>query len=166
MSSTPPPSAASNNLTDFRQILEKELGVMKVIDYIAEESYDLAFQKNVFDMYENQLFNPLLGDNIPSESLDGGRRFLQEEYHLLNIKERSMRVIQSAEAICVENGITSNVSKKIRNVQLILMGSLFAAFFILTYFPATSGSLNYDIFDVCVHFRDSVSFPNGYELHL
>ena len=44
-----------------------------------------------------ELFNPLLGDNIPSESLDGGRRFLQEEYHLLNIKERSMRVIQSAE---------------------------------------------------------------------
>ena len=55
MSSTPPP-AASNNLTDFRQILEKELGVMKVIDYIAEESYDLAFQKNVFDMYENRAF--------------------------------------------------------------------------------------------------------------
>ena len=75
MSSTPPPPAASNNLTDFRQILEKELGVMKVIDYIAEESYDLAFQKNVFDMYENQLFNPLLGDNIPSESLDGGSPF-------------------------------------------------------------------------------------------
>ena len=87
------------------------------------------------------------------------RRFLQEEYHLLNIKERSMRVIQSAEAICVENGITSNVSKKIRNVQLILMGSLFAAFFILTYLPATSGMLNYDIFDVCVHFRDLSRSP-------
>jgi len=107
---------------EFKEILDKEIGLIKILDYINNSVFDLIYQKKLMDKYRTEIIVPLIGEKgQESEYLDGGRLFLQEEYEKLDIENKCDDMIQSAEALAAENGVKRHVQKSIGIISMVIM---------------------------------------------
>ncbi|MHA1562890.1 MAG: hypothetical protein ACTSPA_12285 [Promethearchaeota archaeon] len=107
---------------EFKEILDKEIGLIKILDYINNSVFDLIYQKKLMDKYRTEIITPLIGEKgQESEYLDGGRLFLQEEYEKLDIDNKCDDLIQSAEALAAENGVKRHVQKSIGIISMVIM---------------------------------------------
>ena len=107
---------------EFKDILDKEIGLIKILDYINNSVFDLIYQKKLMDKYRNEIIKPLIGEiGQESEYLDGGRLFLQEEYEKLDIEKKCDEMILSAEELAAENGVKRHVQKNIGIISMVIM---------------------------------------------
>ncbi len=113
----------------FKEIVEKELGLIKVIDYAASNPFDLIFQKKLLDKYSNELIHPLIGSDEPPEECDGGRLFLREEFEQMKIGEKMQSIISTGEAVARENGIKAHVQKQMNRWNMIIMALAMVSYF-------------------------------------
>jgi hypothetical protein len=131
---TPPPPPTPQKLS-LQQTLEKELGLVKVFDYIAGETFDLAFQPNVMQMYEKELVFPLIGDSLSKSSdvsptnEDRGLAFLHDEYIELHIQEKTRKILNEVENICRQNGLKEPMVKKMNKTYMIVMVAMMIGLF-------------------------------------
>ncbi|MHA1561571.1 MAG: hypothetical protein ACTSPA_05545 [Promethearchaeota archaeon] len=110
---------------EFKDILDKEIGLIKILDYINNSVFDLIYQKKLMDKYRTEIIRPLIGEiGQESEYLDGGRLFLQEEYEKLDIENKCDEMIQSAEELAAENGVKRHVQKSIGIISMVIMAVL------------------------------------------
>ena len=107
---------------EFKDILDKEIGLIKILDYINNSVFDLIYQKKLMDKYRTEIIRPLIGEiGQESEHLDGGRLFLQEEYEKLDIAKKCDEMILSAEELAAENGVKRHVQKNIGIISMAVM---------------------------------------------
>ncbi|QEE16648.1 hypothetical protein DSAG12_02478 [Promethearchaeum syntrophicum] len=107
---------------EFKDILDKEIGLIKILDYVNNSVFDLIYQKKLMDKYRTEIIRPLIGEiGQESEYLDGGRLFLQEEYEKLDIEKKCDEMIQSAEELAAENGVRRHVQKSIGIISMVIM---------------------------------------------
>jgi hypothetical protein len=153
----PPPAPAGdgspvNMSLDLRQTLEQELGIIKVLDYVANETFDLAFGRNQWQTYEMQLVYPLFGRNQEGVVLDQGRERLRMLYDSSAINEKVLSTIDAAEQLCRNNGFKEPVQKRLSKVSLIMMVSFMAGYFILLSIPALKDYTSYILFPLLIGF--------------
>ena len=107
---------------EFKDILDKEVGLIKILDYVNNSVFDLIYQKKLMEKYRTDIIRPLIGEiGQESEYLDGGRLFLREEYEKLNIEKNCDNIIQSAEELAAENGVKRHVQKSIGIISMVIM---------------------------------------------
>ncbi|MHA1522483.1 MAG: hypothetical protein ACTSRK_20130 [Promethearchaeota archaeon] len=116
---------------DFQEILEKELGIIKVYDYAINNSLDLVFQPKLMEKYHSELIAPLLGTEENNDFPDKGRMFLREEWGRLEIKTKVSSVIAHAEEVAAANGIKSSSQKVIGRWSVIIMVASMGLYFLL-----------------------------------
>ncbi|WP_457557451.1 hypothetical protein [Candidatus Harpocratesius sp.] len=124
-----PPKDPTN--LNFQEILEKELGIIKVYDYAINNALDLIFQPKLIEKYEQELIIPLIGGETEPETADGGRLFLREEFERIQVGEKVKTIIKSAEEIAKKHGVKTHVNKQIGTFSIILMVISMALYFIL-----------------------------------
>lgn len=124
---SPPTTPLYPKKLTLQETLQNELGLVKVLDYIVGESFEMAFQKNVMQMYEEKLVFPLLGDkltksgdSIPTNE-DRGLAFLRDEYVELNIQEKTRNVLNEVENVCRQYGLKEPMVKKTNKIYSIIM---------------------------------------------
>ncbi len=125
---------------EFKDILDKEVGLIKILDYVSNSVFDLIYQKKLMDKYNSDIVRPLIGEiGQESEYLDGGRLFLQEEYEKLNVEKNCNDMIQSAEKLAAENGVKRHVQKSIGIISMVIMAVSMAIFVgVSTLWPEAS----------------------------
>ncbi|MHA1718063.1 MAG: hypothetical protein ACTSWX_08085 [Promethearchaeota archaeon] len=125
---------------EFKEILDKEIGLIKILDYVNNSVFDLIYQKKLMDKYRAEIVRPLLGEkDKESEYLDGGRLFLKEEYEKLNIEENCDSMIKAAEELAAENGVKRHVQKNIGIVSMLIMAISMGIFIaVSTWAPQAS----------------------------
>ncbi len=125
---------------EFKDILDKEIGLIKILDYINNSIFDLIYQKKLMDKYRTEIIRPLIGEiGQESEYLDGGRLFLQEEYEKLDIENKCDEMIQSAEELAAENGVKRHVQKNIGIISMVIMAVSMGIFIaVSTWAPEAS----------------------------
>ena len=107
---------------EFKEILDKEIGLIKILDYLNNSVIDLIYQKKLMDKYRKEIIRTLIGEiSQESEYLDGDRLFLQEEYEKLDIEKKCDEMIQSAEELAAENGVKRHVQKTIGIISMAVM---------------------------------------------
>ncbi|MHA1674732.1 MAG: hypothetical protein ACTSYI_14020 [Promethearchaeota archaeon] len=132
------PAAAPKDPADlnFQDILEKELGIIKVYDYAINNSLDLVFQPKLMEKYHDELIAPLLGTVEMNEFPDSGRMFLRDEWERLDVRTKVSGVITHAEEVASTNGIKSSSQKVIGRWSVIIMVASMGLYFLLpTIFP-------------------------------
>jgi len=149
---TPPPGDSLNMSLDLRQVLEKELGLVKVLDYICNDPFDLCFQKNMLTTYDAQLTHPLLGESNTSEALDPGRERLKSLYHNLAIKDRIESLMEKAETLCISRGIKEPVQKRLSKMSLITITGTMVLYFVLLSIEALQAYSTYILFPLMMVF--------------
>lgn len=127
--STEPPKDPTE--LNFQDILEKELGIIKVYDYAINNSLDLIYQPKLMEKYEQELIRPLIGDENAPESADGGRLFIRDEFERLSIKKKVNHIIGHAEEVAKNNGIKMSSQKLIGRVSIIIMVLSMASYFLI-----------------------------------
>jgi len=96
-----PPFIISNEMQSY---IETELGMVKFIDYLVEESFDLTFRK--IDTYTRRFFDQFMkAERDDNDELLKSFNELKVESAINNIKEKS-------EKIAIENGIKKNIDKR------------------------------------------------------
>lgn len=126
---------------EFKQILDKEIGLIKILDYLSHSALDLIHQEKLMEKYRNEIIRPLIGvKGEESEYLDGGRLFLQEEYEKLNVEKNTDDIINAAEELAAENGITRHVQKTISIYTMVIMAVTMVIFIAINTWVPDIGS--------------------------
>ena len=120
---------------NFQDILEKELGIIKVYDYAINNSLDLIYQPKLMEKYHNELIAPLLGTEEMNDFPDSGRMFLREEWQRLDVKTKVSGVITHAEEVASANGIKSSSQKVIGRWSIAIMVISMGLYFLLQSIP-------------------------------
>ncbi|RLI65996.1 MAG: hypothetical protein DRO88_03090 [Promethearchaeia archaeon] len=142
-SSEEPPKDPTN--LQFQEILEKELGIIKVYDYAINYPMDLIFQPKLMEKYKKELIIPLIGEEtepVP-ETADGGRLFIREEYQRMKVDEKVHDIIGAAEETARQNGVKSHINKQIQQFSIIIMVTSMIAYFIILFAFGQEGSRNW-----------------------
>ncbi|UYP43798.1 hypothetical protein NEF87_000083 [Candidatus Lokiarchaeum ossiferum] len=125
----------------FKEIVEKELGLIKVCDYIASNPFDLIFQTKLIEKYSKEIIHPLIGGEEAPEECDGGRLFLREEYEQLNIAEKMQSIITTGESVARQNGIKAHVQKTMSRWSLVIYALAMVSYFgLMTLFPEANST--------------------------
>jgi hypothetical protein len=126
-----------------QEITEKNLGLIKVLDYIVNRPFDLIFQNKLLQKYQAELKVPLLGAEEAPEDADGGRLFLREEFETLKIENRSLQVIKTAEDIAAAHGIKKSLQKRTNTWNMIVTFGMMGIYFISMSIPSLEGIQTY-----------------------
>jgi hypothetical protein len=115
-----------------KDILEKNIGIVKYHDYLINNSLNFAFQRKLLKTYRTQLVEPIVGSvDAPPQNADKGRLFLRDEYFDLKIEEETDKIIEMTEDIARKNGIRTSMRKLLSIVQMIFYIISIGAYFIL-----------------------------------
>jgi len=119
----------------IRTYLEKELLVVRFLDWISEESFDFIFQQKIYDNYitnhTEQFLNVEKVD--PTEKHRISR--LREEYDRLGIKDAAFSIKGRSEEVARRNKIKGPYMKRFNIINIIIMAVLIGTIF-LFYIPA------------------------------
>lgn len=138
-----PPKDPTN--LQFQEILEKELGIIKVYDYAINYPMDLIFQPKLMEKYRQELIYPLIGkeDEPEPETADGGRLFLREEYQRLEVEKKIDEIIGAAEEHARSKGVKSHINKQIQQFSIGIMVVSMVAYFTLIFTLGQDASRNW-----------------------
>jgi hypothetical protein len=128
---------------ELRQLLEKEIGFAKLLDYVVHEPFELTFQKQLIQTYEQQLVIPLMEGTSPLGNLDAGRIRLKSLYDQLEIAKKMSAIIAEAEVVCRANKIKEPIQKKSSKISMITMTVVMVAYFVLLSLPGLAGYSQY-----------------------
>ena len=127
---------------EFKDILDKEIGLIKILDYVSNSVFDLIYQKKLMEKYRTDIVRPLIGElGQESEYLDGGRLFLQEEYEKLDIENKCDDMIHSAEELAAENGVKRHVQKSIGIISMVIMAVSMGVFIAVSYWAPNASQI-------------------------
>lgn len=105
---------------DVQDYVETELGMVKFLDFLIEQKFDIAFNK--IDMYQDRFFDIFIKENDR----------LSDEFDRLEIEDAVNTIKDTTEEIAVENGINNSLQKRMNKINYILMGALFGTMIILS----------------------------------
>ncbi|GAB4313909.1 MAG: hypothetical protein Kow0069_15240 [Promethearchaeota archaeon] len=102
--------------------MERELGLLKYVDFIQRENFEFLFEPKQIQRYEEELIKPLL----VSEQHVG------EKWDELRVMEALKRVLEASEEIARENGYSSSIRQKSNRISLVVMVALIGGSLALT----------------------------------
>ncbi len=115
---------------DVQDYVETELGLVKFLDFLIEQKFDIAFNK--IDMYQDRFFDIFIKENDR----------LSDEFDRLEIEDAVNTIKDTTEEIALENGIKNSLQKRMNKINYILMGGLFGIL-ILFQISGLSQNMNY-----------------------
>ncbi len=128
-------SAPGQISSKIRSYLEKELLVVRFLDWISEESFDFIFQKKIYDNYISTHTKDFLDvEKAHSEEKERVSK-LKEEYDRLQIESAAFGIKERSEEVAKRNKIRGPYLKRFNRINLIIMGALIGTIFIF-YIPA------------------------------
>ena len=145
----------SSNLNvnrDAIDYIQTEIGLIKFLDTIAEDPFELIFQDKLISLYSKRLFEKLLGvsivlksneNNISEKSyksenfekISKNNQNLRNEFERLNITTSIFEIIKKSEEVAKSEGINTSYSKKSKNVNLYTMIGFIVALILVNIIP-------------------------------
>ena len=127
--------------------MEKELLIVRFLDWIAEECFDWIFQKKIYDNYighaetflDIEKAHPTEKERITN---------LKSEFDRLKVKESAFIIQEHADEVAKTNGVKLTPAKQKKWVTRILFGFVIAVMAMVYLIPALAGIKNYALFIV------------------
>ena len=112
-------------IQNLQKKMEHNLGLVRVLDYMANEPFDLIYQQKTMDTYKTRLFAPF---SQPNEADDQKSRLLREDFNQLKIEEKFDSLIKKTEGIALSHGLKEPYAKKIQKTMgiftIVIVGLL------------------------------------------
>ncbi|MHA1730241.1 MAG: hypothetical protein ACTSWY_16140 [Promethearchaeota archaeon] len=112
-----------------QKYIEKELGMIKFLDFLSEENFDLAFQDKIIVTYKEQFFKIFFNTD------EYENNELHNEFQRLKVEEAVDSIKSKSEEIALKNGYKTSFTKRTKRANLITTGVLFAALILLMIIP-------------------------------
>lgn len=126
---------------EYMVYVDRELGMVKFLDYLAEESFDLIHQDKMINTYKKQLIADFFGvsDDLVGEPEDFyNKSALYSEFKRLEIEESIDSVKKKTEDIAEENGVKKPFHKRLQMTSLIISASVIAVMIGINFIPSVA----------------------------
>jgi hypothetical protein len=127
--------------------LEKELLIVRFLDWIAEESFDWIYQKKIYDNYIGVAETFLDVEKTDPTEKDRITK-LKSEFDRLKVKESAYAVQEHADEVSKANGVKIPPAQQKKWVTRILFGFVIAVMAMVYLIPQLAGIKNYALFIV------------------
>ncbi|MHA1452199.1 MAG: hypothetical protein ACTSRD_04995, partial [Promethearchaeota archaeon] len=127
--------------------MEKELLIVRFLDWIAEECFDWIYQKKIYDNYIGHAETFLDIEKAHPNEKDRITK-LKSEFDRLKVKESAFAIQEHADEVAKVNGVKLTPAKQKKWVTRILFGFVIAVMAMVYLIPALAGIKNYALFIV------------------
>jgi len=99
---------------------EVELGLIKVLDFASNDTFEWIYEKKMLENYRNKVITPFVGEDDEADALGENRQRLRGEFYDNNIEGRLQDIISTAEVIAKTKRINRPFIKTWGMIQLAI----------------------------------------------
>lgn len=112
--------------------MERQLGLLKYMDYVQHENFDFVFQPKILKRYEEQLIKPLV-----MEEPDVG-----EKWDELRVQPALDKILTESETIARAHGYKTSVMKRFNRLNIIILTVVFGVLLVTSFIPGLANFSN------------------------